>query len=242
MNLDFDLIAYNVRCMRMARNMTQAEMAQKAGIDHATLHRLETGHRVRLTTLEKVAIVLKESVEFMNAVLPYGMPGQRHQLFIHRNAELNWFTVGDKRKRVPNDNQARIQDREERLRLGRSKVVEFFQAYLFAMPAGPAISFSEIYERVKLGPNPSYEDCICHCVSGQVVVTVLGQEIHLGQGDAVGFSGAEPSFVEPAHPIGPQDHPPVIMNITANRIGNVPVEFWRGKRARVRHPRTRLKS
>jgi len=233
--LDLVLIAFNVRCLRMAHAQTQAELATVAGVDKATVHRLECGHRVHRRSLEKICGGLGESVDFVNSVLPYGLPEDRRKLFIHRQAENNWFASGDRRTRIPADSQARVQQPEERLRLGRQGLVRSFQAYMVVMPNSPGTSQFEIFERSWVSPNPTYEDAILLILRGEVIFRAADQVVLLGLGDSIGYSTDEEATVEPVHAIGPSDLPPLLLAITANRRGHVPIEFKDRKRMRTRH-------
>jgi transcriptional regulator with XRE-family HTH domain len=52
-----------IKALRAKRKITQAELAERAGISHGYLARLETGRQDRtITTLEKLAKALKVPV------------------------------------------------------------------------------------------------------------------------------------------------------------------------------------
>lgn len=235
---DLELLAYNVRCIRMAHNQTQAELAVAAGVDKATIHRIERGKRVHRRTMQKVALVLGGSVEFLNSVLPYGMPESERKRFVHRKEDLTWYTMGDRRKRIPEDSQERIQSLKERRRLGRQGLVASFQAYTFAMPKGPGMSVSEVFGVSYVGPNETYEDCIVFCARGELLFRSGEESIVLREGDGIGFGADETATVEPAHPV--EGEPPIMWFITANRRGHVPIPFNGAARSRTRHQRSKV--
>jgi transcriptional regulator with XRE-family HTH domain len=57
-------IAMRIKALRGKRKITQAELAERAGISHGYLARLETGRQdPTITTLEKLAKALKVPVE-----------------------------------------------------------------------------------------------------------------------------------------------------------------------------------
>jgi transcriptional regulator with XRE-family HTH domain len=57
-------IAMRIKALRARRKITQAELAERAGISHGYLARLETGRQdPTITTLEKLAKALKVPVE-----------------------------------------------------------------------------------------------------------------------------------------------------------------------------------
>jgi transcriptional regulator with XRE-family HTH domain len=57
-------IAMRIKALRAKRRITQAELAERAGISHGYLARLETGRQdPTITTLEKLAKALKVPVE-----------------------------------------------------------------------------------------------------------------------------------------------------------------------------------
>jgi transcriptional regulator with XRE-family HTH domain len=237
--LDLHLIGFNVRCLRMARNKTQAELAADAKIDVSTLHLLENQRKVHRNSIKKIADALGESVSFLNSVLPYGLPSSKRELIIHRREDVNWFASMDRRKHVPADHQERIQREEERLRLGRLGLVLSFQAYMVVMPRSPGMSQVEVYGRVPVGLNPTYDSFVIACMKGQVIFRMGDQEVLLSEGESVGFSADEEATVEPANPVGPSDYPPVLWAISANRRGHVPIEFQDRKRVRTRHPKVK---
>jgi transcriptional regulator with XRE-family HTH domain len=222
----------------MGRDLTQAELAKRAGIDPATVHRLEAGKRVHLRSLEKICGEFHVPLELMTSVLPYGTPLEPATMFIHRQANLTWYAHGDNRKAIPKDSQARIQNEEERLRLGRSGMVDWFQAYTFAMPSGPGMAVTELFRATQWGPSPTYRDCVTYCVRGEITLQLRGQTLHLKAGDGAGYSADEITIVGPAIPVGMKDLPPLVWHITANRVGQLPIEFNRRKRMRTRHRRT----
>jgi transcriptional regulator with XRE-family HTH domain len=56
-------IAMRIKALRATRKITQAQLAERAGISHGYLARLETGRQdPTITTLEKLARALKVPV------------------------------------------------------------------------------------------------------------------------------------------------------------------------------------
>ncbi len=240
--LDTALIAFNVRCLRMARNKTQAELAAEAKINVSTLHLLESERKVHRNSILKVADALGATLSFLNSVLPYGFASSRRELFVHRREDLNWYAGGDSRKRVPTDHQSRIQREEERLRLGRLGLVQSFQAYTVVMPLSTGMSQIEVFGQISVGANPTYDTFVIVCQRGQVIFRMGEQDVTLSEGDSVGFSADEDALIEPAHPIGPTDLPPLLLAIGANRRGHVPIDYQNRKRVRTRHRKAKPNS
>jgi transcriptional regulator with XRE-family HTH domain len=57
-------ISMRIKALRAKRKITQAKLAERAGISHGYLARLETGRQdPTITTLEKLAKALKVPVE-----------------------------------------------------------------------------------------------------------------------------------------------------------------------------------
>lgn len=233
--LDFGLVGFNVRCSRMAQNRTQAELARMAGTDRATVRRLEGGSRVHIQSLEKICAALGRPVSVISALMPYGRPGQRRLAHVHRRDELTWFATEDQRKKAPKENQKLLQSEEERLRLARLGLVTYFEAYMATLPYGPSVSKSEICGVSKIGPHPTYHECIIVCLRGKVLVRIGEEVVEADEGDSVGFSTDGPVTIEPAHPIGPEGCPPVIFFVMANRRGHSPIKIGRMQRKRIRH-------
>lgn len=219
----------------MAHNRTQAQLAEEAGVNTSTVHRLESGHRIHPRNLEEICTALSQTVEFVSSVLPYGAPETVRSLFVHRNSDLDWYASGDRRKRIPTDNHRQIQRDGERLRLGKLGFARSFQAYMLVMPNGPSMSRIEIFEQVNVAPNPAYKDCILVCAQGRIIFRAQDQAIELSQGDSIGFSTDQEATIEPMESIDATGFPPVVMVVTANRRGTVPLEYQNRKRARTRH-------
>jgi len=236
--LDYALIGFNIRCLRMARNFTQAELAEMAAVDKATIYRLERGLKVHYRTLQKIAKGFGETVPFINSVLPYGLPGASRRILVHRTGDHAWFSSADTRKRIPEDSQRLIQDDRERFRLGALGLIASFQAYMVVMPNGPAVAQVEVFARCSVGPNPSYKDCILVCMRGAAIFRSGSEAITLLPGDSVGYPTDEEATVEPAGPLDPSLGAPLIWAITANRRGHVPIAFTGRKRMRTRHNRS----
>jgi transcriptional regulator with XRE-family HTH domain len=232
---DFELIGFNVRCSRMAQNKTQAELAGMAGTDRATIRRLEGGSRVHFRSLEKICSALGRSVDLINSVMPYGLPGQRRRTHVHRKEELSWFANQDHRKRVPKENQKLLQSEEERLRLARLGLVTIFEGYMATLPYGPSISKAEICGVVSIGPHQTYRECIVVCLRGEVLIRTEEEVVEAGEGDSVGFNTDDLVTIEPAYPIGADGLPPIVFFVMANRRGHSPIEIRRTQRKRIRH-------
>ncbi len=62
-------IGARLRGFRLQRNVTQAELAETAGVGHATVKRAEAGENIRLKTIVKILRALGR-VEALDSFLP----------------------------------------------------------------------------------------------------------------------------------------------------------------------------
>jgi transcriptional regulator with XRE-family HTH domain len=231
---DFQLIGHNIRCSRMAINKTQAELAERAGVSPSTVRRLESGAPIQKRLLKKICDSLGRPISVVNAVMPYGEPGQFRPAHLHRCSDLTWFATGDRRPKTPEANDELIQTEEERLRIARLGLVSMFEAYMVTMPYGPSISQAVICRRQWISPNELYHECIVLCLGGNATVATGPERFHLSKGDALGFSTDLPTTIEPTHPVTKSVAPPHVLLILANRKGHSPLERRKVKRKRIR--------
>lgn len=66
-------IGNRIRDLRIQKNMTQEELAQKSGISFATLNRIENGDDTKFSTLVRVLIQLGQGENF-EYLIPKTMP------------------------------------------------------------------------------------------------------------------------------------------------------------------------
>jgi transcriptional regulator with XRE-family HTH domain len=231
---DYPLIGFNIRCSRMARNKTQAEIAEAASVDRSTVRRIEAGRRVNIRSIEKICAALGRPVALINSLMPYGTPGQDRITHVHRREEISWFAIGDTRKTVAKNNQALLQTQSERLRIARLGKADMFEAYMVTLPYGPSVSRAEICGVVSLSPHETYHSCLIVCLRGELVFRVGEDAFTIREGDSFGFDTQHPATLEPASAIGKTDFPPEVFFVMGNRKGHVPVEFKQTKRRRIR--------
>jgi len=232
--LDFPQIAANVRGLRMAHNLTQAELAERATVDTATVRRLESGRRVHIRTLQRVCDALQRPMSMVNSKASFDPPASTQALFFQAGESVEWHTFADTRKRIPEDSHARIQFEPERLRLGRSGMVGMFLSFRPAMPEGPGITTAEVYAEVEVDSSKTYSSCVYLCLRGDLFLVVEGEVKPLVAGDSIGLFPNKSVILRPAEAIGRHDLPPIVVVIGANRVGRIPGEPSGRKRVRPR--------
>jgi transcriptional regulator with XRE-family HTH domain len=223
--IDRDLFAHNIQTIRMFTGLTQTELAAKAGISRDTVYQVEHGRCVRLSTLKRICEAI--SVDFtMTCTVKQTFrfkPSERAYM-IHLPEQTVWYEWGDRRRNIPADNLLRIQDCHERSRLGRAGLVPvFISTTSFIMPEGPGNVYLEIYGYYESGINAaSYKDGVLHCLRGEVLITIEGETLHLCEGSMVGYNNYIQFGMQPVRPVGPDELPPLLLWIGANRVGRVP--------------------
>ncbi|MGV3614574.1 MAG: helix-turn-helix domain-containing protein [Fimbriimonas sp.] len=218
--------ARNIRIMRTTQGLTQKELAARAGISEVTLYYAESGRRIRPATFKKIAAALDQNQDELR-LKRLRILTEEGDFVVHRHANLVWYRRDDRRKVVPEDSPARIQDEAERQRLGRLGLVPMFYATpTFVMADGPGITFVELYEDYKGVNSRLYKNAIVYCMRGQVRIGLGDQRTVLTEGDAFGYNSDEEEMVMgPAHPITESELPPLVMWIGANRKGGTVPDF-----------------
>ena len=188
---DRALIARNISHSRRLQGLSQTELARRAGVNLASVYRVEAGHSVHVSTLNKIAVGL--DVVFEDILLDKGGPSEAVSFAIHRAVEAQWFTVEDRRRRLPENRIESYQSPSERSRLGALGFVPFFECPpLIIPPNGPGIVLLECFEMMEGPFNAAfYEDGALYVLEGKASGMVKGNNFELDQGDWIAFKTKE---------------------------------------------------
>jgi len=219
---DWEQISRNVRLMRRLLKTTQFELAERAQVQRSSIQRLESGLSVRVSTLRKVCKGLQVNFdEIAGMRRPFG-PDDQSGCVAHHPERQTWYRQGDRRPRIPEDNESRIQAESERFRLGSLGLVPRFRSYLdFVLIDGPGVFFVEVYDRYEdwheTGEEGVYKDWILYCLSGSVRLLTETDSQVLSSGGAIGFRSGFRFSLEPLAPAKTPEEVPKLMFIGANR-------------------------
>lgn len=228
---NWKLVGTNIRRARILQGCTQGELALRAGVTPSTVFNAERGRPLIRRSLERICQGLDCSVEhILSRERTHLTPDV--DLLVHRSEKAVWTTLSDHRPKVPEDDHARIQNPQERARLGRLRLVPgFVCAATFIMPDGPGPIMLEIYGRFEGSLNPTiYRDCILMCAGGEARVAIADRSVVLGAGDVVGYRSADLQWIEA---LG-DDLPARLTWVGAVRLGKLPTDFGPGVRVRGR--------
>jgi len=197
---DWALIARNVRGARKLQGLSQTELARRSGVDLASVYRVEKGDAIRAGTLKKIALGLQVIVE--DFLIDSFRPPQPGTLPVHREPDARWYAAIDRRHRPPPDNDDRIQDENERRRLGRLGLVPWFMCPpLIIPPNGPGVVLLEIYGGNMERFNAEfYEDGALYVLRGGAIVSVGDKSVELSEGDWVAFKTEDLTMIEALPP------------------------------------------
>lgn len=228
---DLGLLGDRVRTFREMLGLTQAELAEVAGIAVRTIRNVEAGRSIRRSTITKIC----EGLDVPPASLEESVDaavGSTYPL-LYRSSKAEWHAWIDSRKAVPQDNRQRLQDPGERRRLGKLGLVTlFFNNPYLIMPDGPGTIFIEVFGHYEGAINEIYyRDCKIYCQRGTVRCQILESIVELGPGDVAGFRSADLRWLEPAHELRDSELPPLLL-----WIGAVPVSKSRGNSQRSSRP------
>jgi transcriptional regulator with XRE-family HTH domain len=186
-DLDRPLIASNVRRARLNQALSQSELAERAGIDLASVYRVEKGVSTRTATIKKIAKGL--DIMFEDLLIKKSVPDPTLHFAVHRAAVAKWYAAEDRRHRVPLDQEELCQDEAERIRLGRLGLVPLFMCPPTIIPDnGPGIVLLELYEEIVEPFNAAfYEDGAIYVLRGAVSVTIVDVASELAEGDWIAF-------------------------------------------------------
>lgn len=94
MKINYKIIGKNIQDIRTARNMTQAELAEKVDLSVPYISYIENGNKhPRLETLIKIAAALGTT---MDALLLGNQPGNRHSYQKELQVLLEGFSERDR--------------------------------------------------------------------------------------------------------------------------------------------------
>jgi len=199
--LDRDLIAKNIRRTRSIQGISQTELAKRAGVDLASVWRVEKGIKVRIGTVKKIALGLDVILE--DLLLDKCEPDPALHFAIHRAEKAKWYAGLDRRQRIPEDQEDLCQLKAERQRLGKLGLVPWFMCPPLIIPEnGPGVVLLEVYEANFERFNAGfYEDGALYVLQGAATVTVAENIVEIGEGDWVAFKTKELSrmAVTPPH-------------------------------------------
>ena len=218
--LEWSIVGENIRRARFLQNLTQGQLAKRAGLAVATVHHAEEGRPLVRRTLEKICGSLDCSVDHITSRQRTHLTDDA-DLLIHRVEDGVWNAIGDRRTKVPDDDLERIQAPEERARLGKLGLVPLFNcAFTFILPEGPGTIRFELYGTHEDAINAMiYHDCVLLCDDGEAEITVRGNATLLRKGDAAGFRSADLERM-----VAKPESFARLTWIGANRVGRLPKE------------------
>lgn len=184
----------------MLQGLSQTDLAERSGVNLASVYRAEKAKPVRLGTLKKLAKGL--DIVFDDLMLDKYRAGNAHPLGVHRASFAHWFPKEDTRPRIPLNALEEYQNESERVRLGALGFVDFFMCPpLIIPPRGPGLVSLELFES---SPGPFnaefYEDGALYVLRGRAGVTIDGEAVELDEGDWVAFKTKDLQMFGPAPP------------------------------------------
>jgi len=224
--MDWQAIGEGIRRLRSLRGESQERLARLAGVGVSTVYHAERGKPIRQGSLLKICAVF--DVPFEELLRPKQVAlSPDVGVVVHRNAANIWIVAVDLRKNVPADDFTRIQNAEERLRLGRlGMVAAFCTTPSFIMPNGPGLTFVELFHRFEGGVNEGlYRECTIRCDQGGLRLCITGKVIELEVGDLVAYFAKDMEWAEPITPTGPTGLPVLFTWSGAVRIGSPPPKY-----------------
>lgn len=231
-NLDWARIGQNVRRMRIGQGTSQDELARRANVSTATIYNVERCAPVSRRTLQSIAEALGEPIDSLRT-RHQSVLADDQECVVFRQANAAWIVCGERRTWIPEDDVFRIQNEEERQRLGNLGFVPaFVHTTSFLMPEGPGLVNFELYGHFADPFNATiYRDCLINCVSDSVRLLIRDRTVVLAAGDVVGYRTKDLQWMEPVE--GSQ-LPVRFTWIGGMRIGPPLRELGKGERVKRR--------
>lgn len=233
--IDWAQVGRNVRQARIIRGHSQEDFARKAGLSVSTLYHVEQGLAINYRSFLKICSAFETSVDSMTRRTQNILTESDDFLALRREDRL-WTVEVESRSRVPEDDLSRIQQPEERLRLGRLGLVNvFFCTTNFIMPEGPGLVYLELYRRFTDPFNSIiYRDCLLTSIQGTARLMIGETVTEVRQGDVIGYRSKDLVWMEPLESVGKDDLPVILTWTGAVRVGSPPMEDYTNKRVRKR--------
>jgi transcriptional regulator with XRE-family HTH domain len=220
--LDWSLIAENIRLLRQMQNMTQADLARLSGVTEVTIYHAEKGQPVSTRTLKKIAAGMDSRLSAICTDKRL-VPDDDQPYVLHREENRVWSVLGDRRRKDRTEGTRTEMDASERRRIATlGFVAGFMHTTQFVMPEGPGLVFIELYSPFEgLFNHTVYNDVVLLCLEGEARVTIKGETLQLAQGDAIGFNAKHLTALEPGPGLNVDDLPVRLLWVGANRLGKV---------------------
>lgn len=186
-DIDWAVVAENVRGARRNEGLSQSELARRAGVNLASVYRIENAQATHLRTARSIARGL--NIVFEDLMLKKSVLSSATPIAVHRAKLAKWFSAEDSRARLPVDHVEGYQQEAERQRLGKLGFVPFFMCPpLIIPPNGPGLVVCEIFSTLQ-GPfnQEFYLDGAVYVLRGRVTCRVDDEVRELDQGDWAAF-------------------------------------------------------
>lgn len=186
-DIDWEVVAANVRGARKSEGLSQTELARRSGVNLASVYRIERAKPTHLRTARSIARGL--NIVFEDLLLQKSVLSGSTPVAVHRAGLAKWFSAEDSRTRLPADHVESYQQEAERQRLGKLGFVPFFMCPpLIIPPNGPGLVVCEIFSTLR-GPfnEEFYMDGALYVLRGRVTCRVDSETRKLDEGDWAAF-------------------------------------------------------
>lgn len=229
---DPKIIGRGLRATRLMREVSQEELAKVTGISVKTISRIETGKGATWNTLDKICRAFCITpAQFL--AMPGHAIGINSDYGVHRREDALWvYPLTPRKTKVPEDEFLRVQDAQERRRLGILGIIPMFVNRMeFLMPAGPGMTEAELYSRLSGAFNSRfYRGGIVTCMHGTLRMGIAGEVVEIEEGDMLGHDPRFMEWMEPSPNMTEDQLPVRLLWLGGARIGRMPKEMFSGKR------------
>lgn len=197
---------------RIQRGLSQAELAQLAGVSRTTIQKIESGQEIRPGTVRKLAECLR--VIEWDLLAPEGEWSRPYRTYT--NIEPQWLVTFNRAgSSCLYPDGTPIPEVGEKERMGRLGFVSaFMNRFSCDLPTGRLhAALAEVYGKDEKGPYRHPEEEFVYVLRGQIRVRVGQEYINLSEGQAMTFWSTELHSYGLPRPLKKDQAPPLILMV-----------------------------
>lgn len=216
------LIGARIFSRRTQKGWTQTQLATNAGISRATLQKIEVGHSVRPSVIQKIA----RCFEIFEWELIRPLDESDRPYRIDRGHNPTWLIAyNNAASSCLYPDGSPLPDISEKDRLGRLGFVSIFQNRLNVdLVAGRLhATLMEIYGDDEKGPFQHEEEEFIYCLRGEVQIRIGEDQISLTQGESMCFWPTVPHTYQLPRPLKNNEQPPLLLCVWTSSHKDIPL-------------------
>ncbi|HWD39444.1 MAG TPA: XRE family transcriptional regulator [Fimbriimonas sp.] len=202
-----------MRRNRLLLGLSIRDVAEKAGISKNTIARLESGKPIQKSSVRSICQVYNCAPTDPTSRRPAQHEGKNYRHFT--NGEAVWYALRvDENGKVEQIPGKDAREQEERQRLGRYQLAEFFSLPLRCRREGSRMIpfIVELYGKTDATEDISGERFV-YGLRGKTRVCIGEECFELDEGEAAMIDATHLHWMEPAEPVEPGEPGPQVLQV-----------------------------